>query len=254
MDHPPGANRETNIDSGEVTRFARLADEWWDPNGKFKPLHALGPARMAFVRDAIDLQFTTFPDEWRPLNGRTVLDVGCGGGLVAEPLARLGGQVTGIDPAEESIAVARTHAKRGGLEIDYRAETAQELAALGQTYDLVTCLEVVEHVPDPGGLVQTLAGLVAPGGCLILSTLNRTARSFALAIVGAEYVLGWLDRGTHDWNRFITPAELRRHVSDAGMVDYLLEGIVFNPITGTWTRSSDTAVNYMMAAHRSAQA
>lgn len=238
---------KTNIDDAEVTRFARLSAEWWDPNGKFKPLHALAPARLRFIRDTVDTTFAADFGERRPLTGRRVLDVGCGGGLVSEPMARMGGQVTAIDPGEENIGIARAHAKKSGVSVDYRAVTAESLVEAGETYDLVTCLEVIEHVPSPEAFVATLAQLVKPDGCLILSTLNRTMKSYALAIVGAEYVLGWLERGTHDWNRFITPDELAAFAQAANLEEFERAGIIFNPLSGAWSLSGDLDVNYMMA-------
>ncbi|MGF1649068.1 MAG: bifunctional 2-polyprenyl-6-hydroxyphenol methylase/3-demethylubiquinol 3-O-methyltransferase UbiG, partial [Hyphomicrobiaceae bacterium] len=201
------------------------------------------------IRETINRAFNTDSRSLRPLTGRTVLDVGCGGGLVTEPLARLGGTVMGIDPGHETVQVAATHAGAVGLDIAYRAATADEIAAEGRTFDLVTCLEVLEHVPEPEALVGTLASLVAPGGCLILSTINRTAKSYALAIVGAEMVLRWLPRGTHDWNRFIAPEELANWVEGAGLAILDRTGTVFDPLSGTWAVShSDLDVNYMVAA------
>lgn len=236
-----------NIDDAEVARFSRLSAEWWDPNGKFKPLHALAPARLRFIRDAIDTHFDTAFDVRKPLTGRRVLDVGCGGGLVSEPLARMGGKVTAIDPSKENIGIAKAHAAQSGVVVDYRAVTAEELVKNGETFDVVTCLEVIEHVPAPDAFVETLAQLIEPRGCLILSTLNRTMKSYALAIVGAEYVLGWLERGTHDWNRFLTPDELSAFAEAAGLETFEGAGIVFNPLTRAWTVSSDMDVNYMLA-------
>ncbi|MEZ5774966.1 MAG: bifunctional 2-polyprenyl-6-hydroxyphenol methylase/3-demethylubiquinol 3-O-methyltransferase UbiG [Hyphomicrobiaceae bacterium] len=238
------------IDESEVARFRAIAAEWWDEHGKFRPLHQLAPARMAFIRDGLARHFDRDPTRLRPLAGLSLLDVGCGGGLVAEPLARLGATVTGIDPGEETIAVARAHAAASGLLIDYRAETAEAVLASGRRFDAVTCLEVVEHVPDPEGFVRVLAGLVRPGGLLVLSTLNRTARAYLLAIVGAEYVLGWLPTGTHRYDRFITPAELEAMVEGAGLEAGETKGIAYDLLSGTWSLGDDTAVNYMTSAVR----
>lgn len=236
------------LDPAEVERFSRLAAQWWDANGKFKPLHKLGPARLAYIRSEIERHFGLPGGQMRPLAGLGVLDVGCGGGLIAEPLARLGGSVTGIDPAEESIGVARTHASGQGLVIDYRAARVEDLVAAGEQFDVVTCLEVVEHVPDVAGFLATCARLVRPGGLMILSTINRTLKAYALAIVGAEYVLRWLPVGTHQWDRFVTPQELARHLAAAGLDAPRLEGLVFDPLRDRWSLAPDTGVNYMVSA------
>jgi 2-polyprenyl-6-hydroxyphenyl methylase/3-demethylubiquinone-9 3-methyltransferase len=239
-----------NIDDAEVRRFAAMARDWWDPNGKFAPLHKLAPVRIGFVRDMLTGHFGLTGGGLRPLSGLAVLDVGCGGGLISEPLARLGAVVTGIEPAEDNISAARTHAAAQGLAIDYRALSAEDLAASGARYDAVVCLEVVEHLPDVASFIGTLHALVRPGGIVVLSTINRTLRSFALAIVGAEYVLRWLPVGTHDWHRFVTPEELLSHVLRAGFVRKDVRGVVYDPLRDTWFLSSDTGVNYMAAAVR----
>jgi len=243
------------LDPAEVDRFGRIAAEWWDPNGKFRPLHRLGPARMTFVRDAITsgLQLPVSHTSMRPLAGVSILDIGCGGGLVAEPLARMGATVTGIDPSPETIAAARTHATAQGLSIDYRACRAEDLAADSQTYDVVTCLEVVEHVPDVPAFLAVAANLVRPGGVLVLSTLNRTLKSYALAIVGAEFILRWLPVGTHQWTRFVTPDELSDFVSRLGLLPEPPRGLVYDPLRDDWSLSGDTDVNYLMAALKPAR-
>jgi 2-polyprenyl-6-hydroxyphenyl methylase/3-demethylubiquinone-9 3-methyltransferase len=242
-DPPPG-----NIDPAEVARFQDLAKAWWDPTGKFRPLHQIGPARLTFVRDELVRHFSREAGGLRPLKDLSVLDVGCGGGLMSEPLARLGARVTGIDPGEKNVAIARGHAEPQGLAIDYRVATVEELVAAGEQYDAVVSLEVVEHVPDVGAFVKSCADLVRPGGMLILSTINRTLKSYALAIVAAEYVLGWLPRGTHQWERFITPDELTRHVAAAGLTAPHLKGFVYSPLRDAWSLSSDTDVNYLLSA------
>lgn len=240
------------LDRAEVERFGRMAAEWWDPAGKFRPLHQIGPARLAFLRREILAHFGLRGEGMRPLRGLAILDVGCGGGLIAEPLARLGARVTAIDPSKDTIEAARAHAAPQGLDIDYRAARTEDLVAAGYTFEAVSCLEVLEHVPDPAAFLSTAARLVRPGGLMLLSTLNRTLKSYALAIVGAEYVLGWLPRGTHQWNRFITPDELDRHVRAAGLVPGAVEGIVYDPLRDRWSLSDDTGVNYLTAARKPA--
>ncbi|MBN9263941.1 MAG: bifunctional 2-polyprenyl-6-hydroxyphenol methylase/3-demethylubiquinol 3-O-methyltransferase UbiG [Hyphomicrobium sp.] len=240
------------LDDAEVKRFAALAAEWWDPNGKFRPLHKLGPARLAFVRQEIVRHFPQATGGLRPFAGLTVLDIGCGGGLVSEPVARLGASVTGIDPAAENIEAARRHADGQGLTIDYRSALVEDLVAEGRTFDCVLCLEVVEHVPDVAAFIATCAKLVRPGGLMVLSTINRTLKSYALAIVGAEYILRWLPVGTHQWDRFVTPDELARHADAAGLTMSAREGLVYNPLTDAWSLSQDLDVNYMASASRPA--
>ncbi|AHB47649.1 3-demethylubiquinone-9 3-methyltransferase [Hyphomicrobium nitrativorans NL23] len=241
----PGAR---NVDAAEVARFQRMAQAWWDPTGDFRPLHQIAPARLAFVRDALTRHFERDIGGRYPLKDLTALDVGCGGGLMSEPLARLGARVTGIDPGEENVAIAREHAAAQGLDIDYRATTAESLLAAGETFDAVLALEVVEHVPDVGAFVRTCAGLVRPGGIIVLSTLNRTAKSYALAIVAAEYVLGWLPRGTHQWDRFVTPDELAGHLAAAGLSAPRFRGMAYSPFRDDWSLTDDIDVNYLAAA------
>jgi 2-polyprenyl-6-hydroxyphenyl methylase / 3-demethylubiquinone-9 3-methyltransferase len=241
-----------NVDVAELDRFARLADDWWNPNGKFKPLHRLGPARLGFIRDRATAHFSLPPKASKPFTDLSILDIGCGGGLISEPLARLGGTVTGIEPAEDNISAARRHAAMSGLAIDYRAAQAEDLVAENRQFDIVVCLEVVEHVPDPAAFVATCGQLVRPGGLLVLSTINRTMKAYLLAIVGAEYVLRWLPVGTHQWERFITPPELDRHVQAAGLDALACEGLVYNPLTDRWSLGRDTDVNYIGAAAKPA--
>ena len=237
-----------NVDLAEIERFSKLASQWWDPNGKFRPLHKIGPPRIQFVRDEVCRRLGRPVQGLRPLAGLTVLDIGCGGGLVCEPMARMGAAVTGVDPAAANIEAARRHAEGQRLTIDYRAIEAEQLVAAGATFDAVLCLEVVEHVPDPGAFLQTCAALVRPGGVLILSTINRTLKSYALAIVGAEYILRWLPVGTHRWDRFLTPAELSGHVTHAGLRVWETTGVVFDPLRDTWSLAADTSVNFMLSA------
>jgi len=249
---PVPAPSAPNLDPTEVERFERLAGEWWDANGKLRPLHRQGPARMAFVRDALTRHFDKPHGTLKPLAGLSVLDVGCGGGLMSEPLARLGAAVTGIDPTVDAIAVARRHAQAQGLAIDYRTASVEQLQQQGELYDAVICMEVIEHVPDQAAFVKSLGALVRPGGAIVMSTLNRTFKSYALAIVAAEYVLGWLPRGTHDWNRFVTTTELASHLAEAGFAASEVSGIIYDVMSDTWRLAADTDVNYILAAARPA--
>ncbi len=243
----------SSIDPAEVAKFQAMAREWWDPNGKFKPLHMLNPTRLDYVTRQIAAQFGRDLSAPAPFEGLRILDIGCGGGLMAEPMARLGARVTGADAAEGNIAIADLHAREQDLPIDYRATTAEALAAEGLTYDIVMALEIVEHVAAPPEFIATCRDLVRPGGLLIQSTLNRTARSFAAAIVGAEWVMRWLPKGTHDWHRFITPDELARMTEATGLRVLDRCGMVFNPLGWSWSLSHrDLSVNYAMTALREA--
>jgi 2-polyprenyl-6-hydroxyphenyl methylase/3-demethylubiquinone-9 3-methyltransferase len=238
------------VDQKEVDRFGAIAGEWWDPRGKFAPLHRINPARLAFIREYVLLRTKREGRLPKPFAGLDILDIGCGGGLIAEPLCRLGGHVTGLDPSEETIGAAQAHAASQGLAVTYHCGTAEELAATGAAFDLVTALEVLEHVPDVEAFLETCAALVKPGGLIVLSTLNRTARSYALGIVAAEYVLGWLPKGTHDWRRFIEPEQLRAILGAIGFEDFAEKGISYDAVGGIWRLSDDTGVNYLMAARR----
>ncbi|HUF56615.1 MAG TPA: bifunctional 2-polyprenyl-6-hydroxyphenol methylase/3-demethylubiquinol 3-O-methyltransferase UbiG [Thermohalobaculum sp.] len=236
-------------DPAEIAKFEAMAAEWWDPEGKFRPLHAMNPCRLDYAVRQIAAQHGRDRRRPRALEGLRVLDIGCGGGLMAEPMARLGARVTGVDAAAESIAVARLHGRQAGLDIDYRAGLAETLADAGETFDVVLDLEVIEHVPDPAAHVATAARLLAPGGLLLVSTLNRTSRSWLLGVVAAERVLGWLPRGTHDWDRFLTPDELHALIAEAGLEPVDRKGFVFDPLEWTWRLSpSDLSVNYVVAA------
>lgn len=240
------------LDPAERDRFAALASEWWDPAGKFGPLHRIGPARLTFLRDELVRHFGRNGGGLRPLTGLGLLDIGCGGGLISEPLARLGATVTGLDPAPENIVVARQHASLQGLTIDYQVGRVEELAEQGRLYDAVVCLEVVEHVPDVGAFLASCGRLLRPGGLMLLSTINRTLKAYALAIIGAEYVLRWLPVGTHRWDRFVTPQELAQHLRSAGLTEPSLRGLLYNPFQDAWSLGSDTDVNYLAAAAKPA--
>lgn len=240
----------TTVDPREVERFAALAAEWWNPRGKMRVLHKFNPVRLAYLRERITDHFGRDARAIRPLEGLRLVDIGCGGGLISEPLARMGASVVGIDPAERNVRIAALHAQESGVPVDYRATTAEELADAGERFDVVLAMEVVEHVADVGLFLARAAEMVKPGGLLFAATLNRTKRSFALAIVGAEYVLGWLPKGTHDWNRFITPDELQIALEAGGLKVVDREGVVFNPLADEWRRSDDLSVNYVMAAQK----
>jgi 2-polyprenyl-6-hydroxyphenyl methylase/3-demethylubiquinone-9 3-methyltransferase len=242
----------STVDPHEVARFAAMADAWWDPHGAFRPLHKFNPVRLGFLRDRIAGHFGRDARQDRPLDGLRLIDVGCGGGLIAEPMARLGAAVTGIDAAARNIAVAALHAGESGLAIDYRATTAEALADDGATFDVVLALEIVEHVADLDLFVDACCRLVAPGGLMIFATLNRTPKAFALAVVGAEYVLRWLPRGTHDWRKFVRPSELASALARSDAVLDELTGVAYNPITDRWRLSDDLAVNYMAVARPAA--
>ena len=238
------------MDAEEVARFAKLSGEWWDANGPFKPLHRINPTRLTYIRDRLCRKFGRDKKAAGSLTGLAVLDIGCGGGLVAEPLARLGAEVTGIDPGNENIDAAKAHAGGMGLDIDYRAETAEALAASGAAFDAVLLLEVIEHVPNVPTFLNAVAPLVKPGGVMIVSTLNRTFKAYALAIIGAELILRWLPAGTHQWERFVTPEELGSALRGAGLSVSDVTGMVYHPLGDDWRLSSDKDVNYFATATR----
>jgi len=237
----------STIDAAEVERFARIADEWWDPRGKFAPLHQLNPVRIGFIRDRTAAHWARDALSGAPLRDLSVLDIGCGGGLLCEPMARLGAQVTGIDAAARNIATASLHATGQGLTIDYRETTAEAMAESGAQFDVVLALEIVEHVADVDLFLNSVGQLTRPGGLVFLSTLNRTAKAWALAIAGAEYLLRWLPRGTHDWRKFLKPSEVARGLRNGGVEAQEIVGLVYSPISRAWSLNRrDLDVNYML--------
>ena len=241
--------QKSTVDGGEIAKFQAMAAEWWDPNGKFKPLHMLNPCRLDYITAQIAAEFDRDLTQALPFAGLRLLDIGCGGGLLSEPMARLGAEVIGADAAARNIPVAQVHAQQSGLAIDYRHTTAEDLAAAGERFDVVLNMEVVEHVADPLAYLTACQTLLKPGGLMICSTLNRNAKSFAMAIIGAEWVMRWLPKGTHDWAKFITPDELYDLIRRAGLDPVDRKGMVFNPITWQWSLSArDLSVNYVTAS------
>jgi 2-polyprenyl-6-hydroxyphenyl methylase / 3-demethylubiquinone-9 3-methyltransferase len=242
------AGASPSVRSEEVARFDALGEAWWDPDGPMAPLHRVNPIRIGWARDLIVRRFQLEPRPGAPLAGVALLDVGCGAGLFAEPMARLGAEVVGVDPAPAAIEAARRHAEETGAKLDYRAATVEELTKEPKRFEVVSAMEVIEHTADPQQFVAAAAALVKPGGLLLASTLNRTLKSFALAIVGAEYMLRWLEPGTHRWEQFVTPLELTGYARAAGLRRVSLRGIVYDPFGASWRLSSDTGVNYLFAA------
>jgi 2-polyprenyl-6-hydroxyphenyl methylase/3-demethylubiquinone-9 3-methyltransferase len=239
------------VDPAEIAKFEAMAADWWDPSGKFRPLHMMNPVRLDYICAQIDAEVGRNRRGTGPFAGLRILDIGCGGGLLSEPMARLGAAVVGADAAERNIPVAKLHAERSGLTIDYRHTTAEALAAAGEAFDVVLAMEIVEHVADPQAFVTTCRDLLRPGGLLVMSTINRNAKSFMAAIVGAEWVMRWLPRGTHDWSKFITPDELHGLIRQAGLEPVDRKGFVFNPVSWKWSISDrDLSVNYVAAAVR----
>lgn len=239
----------STIDAAEVAKFEAMAAEWWDPTGKFKPLHEMNPCRLEYITRQIAAEFGRDLAKPEPFKGLRLLDIGCGGGLLSEPMARLGTTVLGADVAARNIPVARIHAEQSGLQIDYRHTSAEALAEAGEQFDVVLNMEVVEHVADPLAYLTACQQLLKPGGLMVCSTLNRNAKSFAMAIVGAEWVMRWLPKGTHDWKKFITPDELFDLIRRAGLDPVDRKGMVFNPISWRWSLSErDLSVNYVTAS------
>lgn len=235
------------VDPAEVERFSRIADEWWDPRGKFAPLHQLNPVRIGYIRDRAAAHWQRDALSGHPLDGLSLLDIGCGGGLLSEPMTRLGAKVTGVDASGRNISVAALHAERQDLSIDYRQGTAEALADSGAQFDIVMALEIVEHVSDVDLFLRSCGSMVKPGGLLFLSTLNRTAKAWAMAIAGAEYVLGWLPRGTHDWKKFLKPSEAVHGLRGGGIDAQEIVGVVYSPLSRVWSlNKNDLDVNYML--------
>lgn len=240
----------STVDQAEVERFSALAAEWWNPRGKMAPLHKFNPVRIAYIRDQAAARFGRDPKKLDSMKGLRMLDIGCGGGLLSEPLARLGAEILGVDPSETNIEAAKQHAEQSGLAIDYRCATAEELAEAGEQFEMVLAMEVVEHVADVPLFVQSCAAMVRPGGLMIAATLNRTLKSFALAIVGAEYILRWLPVGSHRWDKFVTPNELEIAMEQTGLRVLGQQGVIYNILADRWQLSSDTDVNYMLVAEK----
>lgn len=245
-----------SVDPAEIGRFDALADDWWSPDGPMHALHKMNPVRVRWLCDHMARHFPAAdggrrdPQSDDALKGLKILDIGCGGGILSEALARLGASVTGLEPSAPNLTIAKSHAGDEGVAIDYRPDTAETLAASGASFDVVCAMEVVEHVIDPATFITTASAMVRPGGLLFASTLNRTLKSFALAIIGAEYILRWVPQGTHQWEKFIKPAELQDYIAAAGLKVIDSSGVTYNPLTGRWRTSSDMDINYMFAAHR----
>lgn len=241
----------TTVDDADVARFSRIAAEWWSPTGKFKPLHKFNPVRLGYIKSRLSAHFNRDPNDTKAFKGLRVLDIGCGGGLLSEPMARLGADVLGADASATNIEVAKLHAASVGLTIDYRANTAEALADAGETFDIVLAMEIVEHVADVDLFIASCARMVKPGGVLLMATINRTPKAYALAIVGAEYVLRWLPRGTHQWSKFVTPTEMTTAMTANGLSIADKTGVSYNPLTDQWSLSpKDLDVNYMVLAAR----
>lgn len=245
-----------SVDPEEIANFAAMADEWWDEHGKFKPLHKFNPIRIQFIRDQVLEHFgrrdLEGPTLLKPLSGLRLLDIGCGGGLLTEPMSRMGAEVVAADASQTNIEVASLHAERTGLDIDYRHTTAEDLAASGEKFDIILNMEVVEHVADLEGFVAACSSMLKPNGLMFVATLNRTMKSYALAIVGAEYILRWLPRGTHNWKKFLRPSEVVKLLRNNGLVIETMSGATFNPLKDEWSLSKDMDVNYMVTATRPA--
>lgn len=250
-EHQDDTASGVSVDRDEVAQFSALADQWWEPDGKFRPLHKFNPVRISYIRDRICEAFGGDPRSATPFAGRAILDIGCGGGLLSEPMARLGARVTGVDASARNIAIAKAHAGQMELDIDYRCTSAEDLAASGARFDFILNMEVIEHVADIQSFMNACAEMLRPGGGMVIATLNRTLKSFGLAIVGAEYVLRWLPRGTHDWRKFVRPHELARATRRSGLQLADLSGVSYSPLSDRWSLSKDLDVNYLAFARKS---
>ncbi|WP_254492275.1 bifunctional 2-polyprenyl-6-hydroxyphenol methylase/3-demethylubiquinol 3-O-methyltransferase UbiG [Bartonella sp. B1099] len=242
---------QTTIDQSEIDHFSRIATEWWNPQGKFRPLHQFNPTRLAYIREKICLEFNRDPVSLTPFDNLKILDIGCGGGLLCEPMARLGAIVVGVDASQTNIEVAKIHAAQNNLSIDYRTTTAEALANEGEKFDIILNMEVVEHVADVNLFIKATAKMLKPQGLMFVATLNRTWKAWGLAIVGAEYILRWLPKGTHDYKKFLKPQELKNFLSKNALSVIDEIGITYNPLNDSWNRSKDMDVNYLLLAKRS---
>lgn len=238
----------SSLDPAEVEKFSKMAAEWWNPAGKFGVLHKFNPVRLIYIKEQVCARMSLDPMAREPFKGLRFLDIGCGGGLLCEPMARLGATIVGVDPSEKNIKTAAVHAAEMELDIDYRCGTAEDLAAAGEKFDVILNMEVIEHVANPQAFTATCVSLMKPDGLMFVATLNRTLKSFALAIVGAEYILGWLPKGTHNWEKFITPEELKEWLAESGAETKAESGVTYHPIAGEWRRAKDMDVNYMLVA------
>ena len=239
-----------SLDPAEVEKFSKLAAEWWNPRGKFGILHVFNPVRLQYIKEQVCARFARDPFDRRPFAGLRFLDIGCGGGLLSEPMARLGAEIVGVDPSDKNIQTARVHAEEQELAIDYRVGTAEDLAAANEPFDVILNMEVIEHVTDPQAFIRVCASMLKPSGLIFVATINRTLKSFGLAIIGAEYVLGWLPKGTHQWEKFITPVELKDWLGENGVTVKDESGVVYNPLKDEWRKSRDMGVNYMVAGQK----
>ena len=244
------STKSPSLDPAEVEKFAKMAAEWWNPKGKFGVLHLFNPVRLEWIKEQACARFGLDPTLPEPFKGLRLLDIGCGGGLLCEPMAELGATVVGVDPSEKNIKTAMVHATESGLAIDYRVGTAEDLAAAGEKFDVILNMEVIEHVSGQAEFVKACASMLKPKGLMFVATLNRTLKSFGLAIIGAEYILGWLPKGTHEWERFVKPEELQTWLKDASLNQKAQSGITYHPLAKEWRKARDMGVNYMVVAQR----